>query len=128
MVRSRRPPGRSWVYGPARAFRQSKKPVPADIQHEVQHRAQELIDSTLKPRYIQPPPQKPQFNYLVDICPNGVVPSFTSVRNTVLPDPMRSPPPLSPSLPDFSMPGMSGLTWPIPATRASGGKWHNSCP
>jgi hypothetical protein len=41
--------------------------VPADIQHEVQHRAQELIDSTFKPRYIQPPPQKPQFNYLVDI-------------------------------------------------------------
>ena len=60
MVRSRRPPGRTWVYDPARAFRQSKKPVPADIQHEVQHRAQELIDSTLKPRYIQPPPQKPQ--------------------------------------------------------------------
>ena len=44
-----------------------RKPVPADIQHEVQHRAQELIDSTLKPRYIQPPPQKPRFNYLVDI-------------------------------------------------------------
>ena len=67
MVRSRRPPGRTWVYDPARAFRQSQKPVPADIQHEVQRRAQELIDSTLKPRYIQPPPQKPRFNYLVDI-------------------------------------------------------------
>jgi hypothetical protein len=67
MVRSRRPPGKTWVYDPARAFRQSRKPVPADIQHQVQHRAQELIDSTLKPRYIQPPPQKPRFNYLVDI-------------------------------------------------------------
>jgi hypothetical protein len=33
----------------------------------VHRRAQELIDSTLKPRYIQPPPRKPQFNYLVDI-------------------------------------------------------------
>ncbi|MGD0225946.1 MAG: hypothetical protein ABSF71_26735 [Terriglobia bacterium] len=67
MSRSRRPPGRTWVYDPARAFRQSKKPVPPDLQHQVQRRAQELIDSTLKPRYIQPPPQKPHFNYLVDI-------------------------------------------------------------
>jgi hypothetical protein len=46
MVRSRRPPGRTWVYDPARAFRQSRKPVPADIQHQVQRRAQELIDAT----------------------------------------------------------------------------------
>ena len=67
MVHSRRPPGRTWVYDPARAFRQSKKPLPPDIQQEVQRRAQELIDSTLKPRHIQPPPKKTEFNYLVDI-------------------------------------------------------------
>jgi len=30
-------------------------------------RAQELIDSELKPRHIQPPPKDPRFNYLVDI-------------------------------------------------------------
>jgi hypothetical protein len=40
--------------------------VPADIQHEVERRAQTLIDSTLKPR-IPPPPKKARFNYLVDI-------------------------------------------------------------
>jgi len=33
----------------------------------VERRAQELIDSTLKPRHIQPPPQKAELNYLVDI-------------------------------------------------------------
>jgi hypothetical protein len=48
-------------------FRQSKKPVPSHLQHEVERRAQELIDSTLKPRYIQPPPQKAELNYLVDL-------------------------------------------------------------
>jgi hypothetical protein len=37
------------------------------IKLEVQRRAQELIDSTLKPRHLQPPPRKPRFNYLVDI-------------------------------------------------------------
>jgi hypothetical protein len=41
--------------------------VPPGLQQEVQRRAQELIESTLKPRSIQPPPRKPQFNYLVDI-------------------------------------------------------------
>ena len=52
MARSRRPSGWTWVYDPAGAFRRSKKPVPADLQHEVERRAQALIDSTLKPRYI----------------------------------------------------------------------------
>jgi len=33
----------------------------------VQRRAGDLINSTLKPRHIQPPPKKQQFNYLVDI-------------------------------------------------------------
>jgi len=67
MVRSRRPPGRIWIYDPARAFRQSKKSVPPDILLKVQRQAQELIDSSLKPRHIQPPPEKAEFNYLVDI-------------------------------------------------------------
>jgi len=64
---SRRPSGWTWVYDPAGALRRSKKPVPADLQHEVERRAQALIDSTLKPRYIQPPPRKTELNYLVDL-------------------------------------------------------------
>ncbi len=67
MVRRRRPPGRGWVYDPARAFRESKAQVPPEIKREVQRRAQEVIDSTLKPRHIEPPPKKGQFNYLADI-------------------------------------------------------------
>ena len=67
MVPSRWPPGRGWVYDPARAFRRSKAPVPPDIKQEVQRRAADLINSTLKPRHIQPPPKKAQFNYLVDM-------------------------------------------------------------
>ena len=67
MVRSRKPAKRIWVYDPAGAFRQSGKPVPHELEREVERRAQDLIDSTLKPSYIQPPPPKPRFNYLVDI-------------------------------------------------------------
>jgi hypothetical protein len=67
MVRCPRPPRWVWVYDPAGAFRRSKKPVPIDIRYEVQHRAQQLIDSTLKPRYLQPCPMKAEFNHLVDL-------------------------------------------------------------
>jgi hypothetical protein len=67
MVPPRRPPGRGWVYDPARAFRRSKALVPPDIKLEVQRRAGDLINSTLKPRHILPPPKKERFNYLVDI-------------------------------------------------------------
>jgi len=55
------------AYYPAGAFRRSGKPVPLHTQQEVERRAQALIDSKLKPRYIQPPPKNAEFNYLVDI-------------------------------------------------------------
>jgi hypothetical protein len=63
MIGPKPPSGRGWVYDPAGAFR-----VPTDLKQEVQRQAQKLIDSILKPRYVQPPPKKKtQFNYLVDI-------------------------------------------------------------
>jgi hypothetical protein len=67
MAGSRRPPRWVWVHDPAGAFRQSGKPVPPNTQQEVERRAQALIDSTLKPRYIQPPPKGADLNYLVDL-------------------------------------------------------------
>jgi len=76
MVSSRQAPRGVWVYDPARAFRQSKKPVPLHIRHEVERCAQELIYSTLKPRYIQPPPLKAEFNYLVDLYTKWKGPFF----------------------------------------------------
>ena len=62
MIGPKPPSGRGWVYAPAGAFR-----VPTDIKQEVQRQAQNLIDSILKPRYVQLPDKKAQFNYLVDI-------------------------------------------------------------
>lgn len=67
MARSPRPARWGWVYDPAEAFRRSGKPVPLNTQQEVERCAQELIASTLKPRYIEPPPKKAELNYLVDI-------------------------------------------------------------
>jgi hypothetical protein len=53
-----------WIYSP-------RKPVPPripeDMQMEVTKKANELIDTLLKPNYLQPPPETPQFNYIIDI-------------------------------------------------------------
>jgi len=55
---------RRWVYSPPKPFAGQ---VPASLKAEVQRKANELIEATLKPRYVQPPPTNPQFNYIVDI-------------------------------------------------------------
>ena len=44
-----------------------REPVPDGMKREVETKATTLIDTVLKPRYIEPPPQEPQFNYLVDL-------------------------------------------------------------
>lgn len=84
---------KQWVYSP-------RKPAPPKISErlkaEVAQKAQELIDTFLKPTYVQPPPENPQFNYITNISakwwrsyfyfsaeyavpgPNAIAPSFES--------------------------------------------------
>jgi len=45
----------------------SSSPLPESLKIEVTTKANELIENVLKPKYIQPPPENPQFNYFVDI-------------------------------------------------------------
>src|ERR1700676_1150401 len=72
----------------------STAPLPEALKMEVTTKANELIETVLKPKYVQPPPENPQFNYIVDIygkwyhkafyfcakyCvpgPNAIVPDF----------------------------------------------------
>jgi len=55
---------KSWVYSPGKP---QPATVPATLKAEVERRAQELLETVLKPKYIQPPPENPQFNYVMDI-------------------------------------------------------------
>ena len=57
-------PKKQWVYSPAP---QAPPPVPAALKREVEEKAKALVDTVLKPRYIKPPPEDPQFNYIDDI-------------------------------------------------------------
>src|SRR6266566_3680549 len=47
--------------------KQPKPKIPDTLKAEVTTRANELIDTILKPKNIQPPPENPRFNYIVDI-------------------------------------------------------------
>jgi hypothetical protein len=41
--------------------------VPQVVKYDLSVRAQNLVDSELKPKHIKPAPKVPRFNYIVDI-------------------------------------------------------------
>jgi hypothetical protein len=53
-----------WAMNPHKA---ASAPLPEALKMEVTTKANELIETVLKPRHIQPPPENPQFNYISDI-------------------------------------------------------------
>ena len=55
---------RTWVYRPPKPRAPT---VPAAVKAEVQDRAQQLVETVLKPLHLKPPPKDDRFNYLVDI-------------------------------------------------------------
>ncbi|HEY9206244.1 MAG TPA: hypothetical protein VIO58_10025 [Candidatus Methanoperedens sp.] len=54
---------KGWFFLPPKP---PKPKVPENIKTEVESKANELIDSFLKPTYIKPPPEDYQFSYIVD--------------------------------------------------------------
>jgi hypothetical protein len=61
---AKKKPKRTWIYSP-------KKPtppqVPDDIKAEVDAKANELVETYLKPMYIKPPPKDQRWNYIIDL-------------------------------------------------------------
>ena len=48
--------------------KKSPKPkVPESVKLELERKAQPLVEETLKPAHVQPPPEHARFNYIVDI-------------------------------------------------------------
>lgn len=82
-----------WVYSPRKP---TPPKMPDRLKTEVAQKAQDLIETFLKPTYIKPPPENPQFNYITDIAakwwhsyfyfystyavrgPHAITPSFES--------------------------------------------------
>lgn len=57
-------PRKTWVYAPSK---QSPPPVPPELKREVEEKVNALVEQVLKPRYVSPPPENPQFNYIEDL-------------------------------------------------------------
>ncbi len=53
-----------WVYVLPKP---AKPTVPAALKAEVETKARALVETTLKPRHVKPPPEDERFNYIVDI-------------------------------------------------------------
>ena len=53
-----------WANEPRRA---STTTLPEKLKQEVTRKANELIETVLKPRAVKPPPENPQYNYIVDV-------------------------------------------------------------
>jgi hypothetical protein len=61
---AKKKPAKRWVYSP-------RKPPPPKVpdatKATVSEAANHLVEEVLKPTHIHPPPDEPQFNYIVDI-------------------------------------------------------------
>jgi hypothetical protein len=53
-----------WVYSPPQA---PKPKVPEDVKQDVEKKAGDLVETVLKPKHVQPPPEAECFNYIVDL-------------------------------------------------------------
>lgn len=54
--------GRQWVWVPTKP-----SVVPVVLKQEVSAKGDRLVREHIKPTYVEPPPKKPRFNYLVDV-------------------------------------------------------------
>jgi len=53
-----------WTYVPPKMPKEKPSEL---IKMAVKNKANELVNTVLKPAYIQPPPENPKYNYIIDI-------------------------------------------------------------
>lgn len=58
------PTRRRWMHVPPKP---AKPKLPDGLKLEVQRKADEFVESYLKPNFVLPPPEDPQWNYVVEI-------------------------------------------------------------
>jgi hypothetical protein len=53
-----------WTWGPAK---QPKSKIPENTKRDLETKANDMVESFLKPTYIKPPSKDKDFNYIIDI-------------------------------------------------------------
>lgn len=61
---TKKKPPKTWMLPSTQ--RLAVAPLPEKIKADLDARATKLV-GRLKPKYVQPPPKKPQFNYIIDV-------------------------------------------------------------
>jgi hypothetical protein len=54
----------TWLPKPSRPRKAS---IPGTLKAQVSAKATDLVETILKPKFIQPPPKKPRFNYITNV-------------------------------------------------------------
>jgi hypothetical protein len=80
----------TWRVKPARA---KKSAIHETLKAQADAKAKELVETVLKPRFVQPPPKKPRFNYIIDVAAKWYGSSLCFVSTYACPGPTA----LSPS-------------------------------
>jgi hypothetical protein len=55
----------TWI---GKSSRPKKRSIPADFKAHVAIKVEKFVETVLKPKFIQPPPKKPRFNYIIDVA------------------------------------------------------------
>lgn len=55
---------KQWMFSPKKS---AKPAVPVLLKSNVEEQANKLIETELKPKFVKPPPEEMQWNYVVDI-------------------------------------------------------------
>lgn len=66
--------------------------VPEMVKTEITTRVNELVEKVLKPQHIQPPPDNPRFNYIIDIYGKWYQRYFYICATYRVPDPNATAP------------------------------------
>jgi hypothetical protein len=70
-----------------KACRPKKASIPESLKAQVNAKATDLVETVLKPKFIQSPPKKPRFNYIIDVAAKWHGSSFFIVFAYACPGP-----------------------------------------
>ena len=64
---AKKTPQRRWTMGPSPKSKAPKSALAESLKANLDVRARKLVQDVLKPRYVAPPPEDVQFNYITDV-------------------------------------------------------------
>ena len=109
MAKKKKTP-KTWML-PSPTQRTAKAPLPERIKADVDAKATKLVEK-LKPKYIQPPPKEPRFNYIIDVWTKWIGGTLYFGTTYACPGPTAISPSFEAKLPAWNI--LAAVTSPCP--------------